>query len=65
MGEDEVNETAQQVGKKRQKVAGSLRVETTNFVKGHRNTVTSVALTSDDKSVASGSKDGSVLLCTH
>ena len=49
-------------GPKKAKIAETTSVESVQFVKGHTNTVTSCSFSHDDKSVASASKDGTVIV---
>lgn len=49
-------------GQKKAKIADTIAVESTQFVKGHSKTVTACCFSHDDKSVASASKDGSVIV---
>jgi len=49
-------------GTKKAKIAETTSVGETQFVKGHTNTVTACCFSHDDKTVASASKDGSVIV---
>lgn len=49
---------------KKSLIASSATVGTTAFAKGHSNSVTTCALSFDDRFVVSGGKDGVIYQCT-